>query len=971
MFMRFLYIVLSFSLCAVVSAQTNCYNNASLEGTSQSHQVPSPWNTCWGSPDTQPGQWGFTQPASHGNTYVSFLATNNYGYLEGMTQPLTTCMVAGQTYTFTVDLAHSNVYSTAEPGNCYSSIAVWGGNSACQRAELLYCSGEIWHTNWQTYTITFTPSQNWCFIGFSPCYLTSCSGYINLMLDNISCIEPASTLVTATDVTCYGYCNGTATADPITGIPPFTYLWSTGATTQSISGLCIGDYWVIVTDNAGTQAGDTVTVSQPAQLTVNTTVNTSPCTGASNGSATATPSGDAPPFTYLWSPSGATTTTATGLSAGTHTVTVTDTSGCTVVGNITINALPLPPANAGPNQNICIGQQAPITASGGTAYAWSSGQNTASFNVSPTITTTYIVTVTGANGCTASDDVIITVFPLPIADAGTDQIICIGQSANFTATGGVSYAWSNSANTANINVSPNVTTTYTVTVTDANSCSATDNAVLTVNPLPPANAGTDIQECYGNDAQLNASGGNSYLWTPSTGLNHDNIANPIAQPLQTSTYTVQVTDANGCINTDNMVFTVWPLPPASAGANQVICEGQTANITASGGMTYLWNTNDNTNTINVSPTATTTYTVTVTDANGCSETANMVLTVNYPPPANAGNDTHICYGLSTTLNATGGVNYQWSPASGLSSTTIANPIANPTSPTTYTVTVTDAAGCSATDNVAIGIYPAPTINFSASPLNGCEPLTVQFTDNTTPTIQYWAWDFGNYAAPNNASNIQNPLYVYQNAGTFSVTLSVTTTDNCIGSLTLNNYIEVYPNPVADFLMSPAIGSIDNPIVYFEDVSTLATSWSWNFGDPSTLGLNYSSIPNPQHTYLNDGSYLVTLMVQSQHGCTDTVSKNVIIKPTYTLYIPNVFTPNGDGINDIFQAFGTNIIEYEMFIFNRWGEQLFYTQDYNLPWDGKVQTTGETYMQDVYVYKIIIRDLNGKRRQFFGHVTLLN
>lgn len=963
-----LYVFLTVFFAA--SGQTNCYNNSSMEGTSQAHQVPSPWNTCWGSPDTQPGQWGFTQPASNGSTYVSFLATNNYGYLEGMTQPLTTPMVAGQTYSFTVDLAHSPVYNTAEPGNCYSSIAVWGGMGACQKTELLYCSGIISNTNWQTYTITFTPTQNWTYIGFSPCFISSCSGYINLMMDNISCIAPVSTLVATTNVTCYGYCDGTATASPTAGTPPFTYLWNTGATTPGITGLCPGNYWVTVTDNNNLTASDTVTISEPAQMTVQLTVNTSPCTGASTGSITATPTGDAPPFTYQWNPSTQTTATITGLGAGVHSVTVTDTSGCTVTGSTTINALPLPPANAGPNQSICIGNSATLTASGGTGYLWSTTQTTASITVTPQNTTTYTVTVTGANGCTATDDVVVTVNSLPPADAGPNQTICVGQFADFTATGGTSYVWSNGATTAAIHVNPTTTTTYTVTVTDANTCSATDNVVLTVNPLPTPDAGQDVSICFGNSTLLNATGGVTYLWTPAAGLNDATLANPQASPSVTTTYVVNVTDNNNCSNTDDVVVTVWTLPPASAGTSHEICIGDSTSLTASGGVSYLWNTGDTLLTISMSPQASTTYTITVTDGNGCSETDEAVITVNPLPLANAGSDVNICYGLSTTLNASGGTSYHWSPATGLSNPNVSNPVAFPTTATTYTVTVTDANGCSETDDLAIGIYPAPAISFSALPLNGCEPLPVNFTDHTTPTIASWIWTFGDIISGSNTSSAQNPSHLYENSGLFDVTLSVVTTDGCTDTVTVPDMIEVYPNPTAYFLLNPSVGSIDNSVVFFQDASTLAVSWAWNFGDPSSNTQNFSSIPNPSHQYSFEGTYPVLLVVTSAHGCADSTTHDVIIKPTHTFYIPNVFTPDNDGINDFFQGYGSEVSEYDMYIFNRWGEMVFESHDYNLPWDGKMPESNEAYMQDVYVYKIIIKERDGKRKQYYGHVTLL-
>lgn len=278
-------LLLTVAFYSSIFSQNNCYTNASFEGPSQAHVVPDPWNTCWGTPDTQPGQWGITLAPSNGSSYISCLCMNGYGYNEGTTQPLTTCMVAGQQYTFTVDLAHSPVYNTAEPGDCYSSFAVWGGNNPCEQSELLYCSGEIWNTNWQTYTITFTPTQNWCYIGFSPCYIHDCNGYINVLIDNISCIVPAVPTITTTPTSCFGSCDGTAQANVISGTPPYSYLWSNGATTQTISGLCAGDISLTITDAASQTSVATATVSQPSLLQSNITSSNVSCYGLNNGSA--------------------------------------------------------------------------------------------------------------------------------------------------------------------------------------------------------------------------------------------------------------------------------------------------------------------------------------------------------------------------------------------------------------------------------------------------------------------------------------------------------------------------------------------------------------------------------------------------------------------------------------------------------------------------------------------------------------
>ena len=686
---------------------------------------------------------------------------------------------------------------------------------------------------------------------------------------------------------------------------------------------------------------------------------------------------------YSWSPGGYTTQTVTLTNppiGQTYTCVMTSHNGCQATLNAVIQPTVITPAFTitSPQCSFNASFQDNSTVNQGSidGWLWNFGDGTTSTQQNPSHTYanpgTYTVTLTASSvGCTATTTQTLNVFPTPVANAGTNQIICIGQSANLTASGGVQYAWSNNIGTPNNNVSPLVTTTYTVTATDANGCTASDDVVVTVNPLPPANAGPDTAICYGTGTNLNASGGNTYFWSPSTGLSSANISNPIAAPLATNTYTVSVVDANGCLNTDNVVVIVNPLPQTNAGPDQAICIGNQAFLTATGGLTYQWSTGELVSSITVSPQTTSTYIVTATSLEGCSQTDDIVVTVNYDPLAYAGEDVFICNGSNTMLNASGGVGYAWSPAAGLSGSNIHNPVANPTNPVTYIVTVTDAAGCSATDDVFVGIYPAPNIVFVADEYDGCEPLLVGFSDNTTPSIQLWYWEFGDpNSGTSNNSTQQNPYHLYVNPGTYSVTLTVTTTDGCEGTYTYADMINVYPNPIADFLLSPVVGSIDNPIINFYDQSFLAASWHWNFGESASGTSNTSTLPNPSHPYLNDGEFIVSLMVETVHGCTDTTSKTVTIKPDFTFYVPNVFTPDGDGINDYFQGFGTNISEYLMYIFNRWGEQLYETDDYNKPWDGRDLKSSETYIQDVYVYKIIIKDINGKTHKYYGHITLL-
>ncbi len=177
--------------CMIANAQSNLLYNQSFEGQSQPHVVPSPWETCFdGTPDTQPGTWGVNLPASDGNTYVSFLMTPDGSYQEGVSQQLTSCLYAGVTYTITLDLAFSAQYQTAEPGSCYGSLGIWGGYATCDKNELLCMTPAITDTTWQTYTLTFTPTQDWCALSFGPAIIDTCSGYLNCLMDNIRDFQP-------------------------------------------------------------------------------------------------------------------------------------------------------------------------------------------------------------------------------------------------------------------------------------------------------------------------------------------------------------------------------------------------------------------------------------------------------------------------------------------------------------------------------------------------------------------------------------------------------------------------------------------------------------------------------------------------------------------------------------------------------------------------------------------------------------
>jgi hypothetical protein len=388
----------------------------------------------------------------------------------------------------------------------------------------------------------------------------------------------------------------------------------------------------------------------------------------------------------------------------TYTITYSDVAGNSVTDDVTVFVNSIPVANAGNDETINEGQSITLTASGGTSFLWSTGEMSQSITVSPTETTIYSVTVSD-NGCSSEpDEIMVTVIPTPIeADAGQDVILCVGESAVLTASGGSDYVWSTGETSQIITVNPQSTTTYTVTVSEGNE-SDTDSVVVTVNSIPIANAGDDQTIYEGESITLTASGGTSFLW--STGEMSQSIT---VSPAETTSYSVTVSD-NGCSSEpDEITVTVIPTPiEANAGQDVSICQGESTVLTASGGSNYVWSTGETSQSITVNPGSTTTYTVTVSEGNA-TDSDSVVVIVNPIPTANAGVDVTINEGESTTLTASGGSSYEWSTGE-----TTQSIIVSPAQTTTYSVIVFNNNCESDPDDILVTVIPNNTsINASA------------------------------------------------------------------------------------------------------------------------------------------------------------------------------------------------------------------------------------------------------------------
>ncbi len=597
-----------------------------------------------------------------------------------------------------------------------------------------------------------------------------------------------------TDVSCNGGGNGTATVAPTGGTPGYTYSWSpSGGTNATATGLVAGTYTVTVTDANGCTATRSFTITQPAAALSAATGGGKTdvsCNGGSNGTATVAPTGGTPSYTYSWSPSGGTAATATGLTAGTYTVTVTDANACQTTRSFTIGqpATALSTSATSQTNIACNGGatgSASVTATGGTGtytYSWAPSGGTAATATGLTAGT-YTVTITDANACMITRTFTITQPPaLVVNPVAQTNIACNGGatgSATVAATGGTpgyTYSWSPSGGTA-ATATGLVAGTYTVTVTDANACTKTQTftimqpPALVVNPVAQTNIA-----CNGGatgSATVAATGGTpgyTYSWAPSGGTG------ATASGLVAGTYTVTVTDANACTKTQTFTITQPALLVATQSQTNVLCNGSatgSASVIVSGGTgayTYLWSPSGGT-TANATGLAVGNYSVLITDANGCSITKNF--TITQPPvlATAAGTVNNVsCNGGgngSAQVIASGGTpgyTYSWAPSGGTGAT------ATGLAAGTYTVTVTDANLCSTTRSFTI-TQPSALVASAGGQTNvSCNggangTATVSVTGGTGAYTYSWAPSGGTAAT---ASGLF--------AGTYTVT--VTDANNC-------------------------------------------------------------------------------------------------------------------------------------------------------------------------------------------------
>ncbi|MEP7168603.1 MAG: PKD domain-containing protein [Bacteroidota bacterium] len=518
----------------------------------------------------------------------------------------------------------------------------------------------------------------------------------------------------------------------------------------------------------------------------------------------------------------------------------------------------------------------------------------------------------------------------------------------------------------------------------------TDRKAVKVYELPYAhfngsNVCLDVPTVF-NDQSSAPAGGNLVSWSWNFGDNGlSNSQNPIHIYGTPGSYNVQLTVTSdlGCSNmfADSVRVFVNPAPVIALNSGCItepVTFVNTEDSTNVSGSALLWNfgdgnTSTDANPIHIYATAGT-YTITFeeTNLNGCKAVATSTVDVNPAPDAGfiaengCANEGILFTNTSTILSGSiSGYSWYFGDSSVVSNEV--NPIHTYQTGGTYTITliVISDLGCTDTVTMQIVINSEPVTAFLSNIAAGCGPLPVMFTDSSyilTGSIVSWSWNFGD----GGTSTQQNPVHIYTQSGAYPVTLTTVSDSGCTKTITISNMITVYPEPEAEFMPDPANTNILYPVINFNNLSTGSISQSWNFGDGST-----STDEDPTHTYSDTGTYLVTLYVENSFGCWDTVSHLVHIDPITTFYIPNAFSPNSDGNNEVFTIKGINILAVKLDIYNRWGDKVFATENgMTHPWDGSVNGSGEPAVEDVYVYVADIKDVFGQWHNRKGRVTLV-
>jgi gliding motility-associated-like protein len=701
-------------------------------------------------------------------------------------------------------------------------------------------------------------------------------------------------------------------------------------------------------------------------------------------------------------------------------ITIPTRQGCTGIADtflITVN--PVSELTIVDSVYACNGDVVPLTVINGTSptaiYVWSNNNTSiglpatdtsftsphqipsfTAINLTPVIQYAQVIVTPLVNSCPGvNDTVIFAIKPTPTVNPVASQSLCAGTTSTpITFSGTVAntvFNWSHqvaavglvpTSGTGNIpsfvggpNLYPSGDIVAPIIVIPTkDGCSGLPiNFTITNHALPIINAGLDTTLCLGQFVVPQGSGLSqaglqfTFQWSanPSNASNTTPLNGQPYYPDATTVLTIIGTDMNLCQNTDSLKVTYLQVPPPQvfAGLDTALCFGESITLTAvHNGDLLVWD-NGVFDGVEFTPDTTNSYIATASDINGCYSKDTIVVTVNPLPiiTANASDD-FICDGDSTLLWGDGagvGAVYTWD------NNVIDSVGFVPQFTDTFTVIGTDINGCRDTASIDVTVNPNPVVLFSSNiTFGGCLPFAPVFYDLSSPTSGSVTWDFGD---GNTSNQLDSAINIYDNYGCYDVTLTSTTPEGCSTSLTQQDFVCVN-EIIADFDPDSFEQPISDPTFEFNNTSQNATSYQWFFGDNDS-----SYAVHPDHTYDEIGLYSVTLVASAQDGCTDTAVIVIKVRDEVIVYVPNSFTPDDNGLNDIFLPVLTAGYDrtegWQFKIYNRWGEEIFNSEIIGNGWDGTYK--GEPVQIGSYTWSLRFKDSqNNKIHDFTGHVNLI-
>ncbi len=863
-------------------------SNPSLEGTILMIGPPPGWEVCnvGSTPNVQPGKYAVYLPPSEGETYLGMLTRPDFTW-EDVHTLLETPFSKDSCYIFKIDLAfwENLSFTIVEP----IFLKVYGSNMECQKNNLIWQSPVITNEDWITYEFMIHNEEfDITDLILEAYYVSSIPYWGYVLMDNIR-IEKTPEFSFGNDTTIF-VCEGDSIIlDPG---PGFTgYLWQDGSTEQTYTVDTTGLYWLQAFNAEGCSWTDSifVTIGEYMPMVPQMFDSLIVCEGQEVVIGVEVTNG-IPPYSYQWAglPDTMNYITIVADTTQFYVVTITDHCGYTISDSLKLVVKPTPDINLGNDTLICIdGEYTLHAGSGYILYTWQDGSTDSTLII--TEPGTYWVTVTSIFGCNATDSINISLFPALPLDLGSDTIACEGEMITlYAGEGYVTYTWQDNSSLSEYTAT--TTGIYWVTVTDDKGCTATDSILVTFLPLPDIDLGEDLAFCSGEQQNITPGPGyESYLW-------QDGNTGAVYTVTVSGLYWVTVN--NGCgEDSDTIYVEVYPQPEPDLGPDTTLCLGQSLTLNpGSQFISYLWQDNSTFSTFNVNTSGI--YYVEVENIFGCTATDEIYVSIS-DPQVNLGQDTHVCEGDSLILDAGEGfISYLWQ-----NNTTTQTQIVKTAG--TYGVTVLDEFGCSANDAVEIAIYPYPSANLGADK-EICTGDELILTAPEGDFTYYWNGEQGD----------QN--YTVTGSGNYTLTVV-----NLCDSVTDDIQVTVSPYPEV-YLGEDEVIFPGQTIELDAGEGHDSIFWQDGSGDRYFVVTENNIDP--------DDPYYWVAVTEGICASYDSIKIEL-----FEVWVPKVITPNGDSYNERFEPDPERwqgINRHRIIVFNRWGEQVWESEDFPSGWDGK-------------------------------------